>query len=140
MAPTGLTKDVGWNIGVSKTLPYSVPEVWDFVVSPAGIALWLGEGARLAEGARYETADGTSGEVRSLHENDRVRLTWHPADWSHESTVQVAVSAARAKTVLRFHQERLDSAAEREQQRAYWQQVMAAVVEQLAETPSGPSR
>ncbi|GAB3926309.1 SRPBCC domain-containing protein [Kribbella albertanoniae] len=129
--PTGQTKDAGWNIGVSKTLPYPVNEVWEFVVSPAGIALWLGDGVELTDGAPYKTDDGTVGEVRSLHEDDRVRLTWHPADWPHESTVQVAVSAAGSKTVLRFHQERLADADERERQRTHWQQVMAAVIEGL---------
>ncbi|TWD83626.1 activator of Hsp90 ATPase-like protein [Kribbella amoyensis] len=133
MTPVGLTKDAGWNIGVSKTLPYSVPELWEFVTSPAGIALWLGEGVELVTGAEYETADGTRGEVRSRRERDRVRLTWHPADWSYESTVQVAVVAAGAKSVLRFHQERLMSSDDRERQRAHWQQVMAAVVARLAD-------
>jgi len=131
MTPTGLTKDAGWNIGVSKTLPHSVEDVWDFVISPEGVALWLGSGVALQDGASYETDDGTVGEVRSLHRNDRVRLTWQPADWSHDSTVQVAVSPSGGKTVLRFHQERLASADERERQRAHWSQVMTAMVEKL---------
>lgn len=127
----GKTKDVGWEIGVSKTLPYSVPELWDFLTSPEGIAVWLGDGASLAPGATYETKDGTTGEVRGFREKDRVRLTWHPADWSHESTVQVALSAAGPKTVVRFHQERLASAEERTRQRTHWQQVMTALVAAL---------
>jgi uncharacterized protein YndB with AHSA1/START domain len=131
MTPTGLTKDAGWNIGVSKTLPHSIEDVWDFVISPEGVALWLGSGVALQDGTSYETDDGTVGEVRSLHRNDRVRLTWQPTDWSHDSTVQVAVSPSGEKTVLRFHQERLASADERERQRAHWSQVMAAVVEKL---------
>ncbi len=129
--PTGLTKDVGWNIGVSKTLPYAVAHVWSFLLSPAGVALWLGTGAQLATGAPYETVDGTVGEVRSLHADNRIRLTWQPADWSHESTVQVTVSASAAKTVLRFHHERLADADERERQRTHWEAVMAAVVQAL---------
>ncbi|WP_405058014.1 SRPBCC domain-containing protein [Kribbella sp. NBC_01505] len=129
--PTGQTKDAGWNIGVSKTLEYDVSDVWTFLLSPAGVALWLGGGATLADGAPYETDDGTVGEVRSLHDNNRVRLTWQPADWAHESTVQVAVSASGNKTVLRFHQERLANADERERQRVHWEQVMTAVVQGL---------
>jgi len=76
MAPVGETKDAGWNIGVSKTLPYSVPELWDFITSTEGITLWLGEGAVLENGSAYKTADGTTGEVRSIREHDRIRLTW----------------------------------------------------------------
>ena len=39
----GQTKDVGFNIGVSRTLPYPIEVVWSFVTGPAGLALWLGE-------------------------------------------------------------------------------------------------
>lgn len=40
--PTGLTRDAGWEIGVSKTLPRPPAEVWDFIASPAGVALgWV---------------------------------------------------------------------------------------------------
>jgi hypothetical protein len=40
MAPVGLSKDAGWEIGVSKTLPYSVPELWEFVSSAESPSGW----------------------------------------------------------------------------------------------------
>lgn len=127
----GQTKDVGFNIGVSRTLPFPREVVWAAIMSPEGVALWLGEGATLVKGERYETIEGTVGEVRSLHPFDRVRLTWHPRDWDHESTVQVAISASGAKTVLRFHQERLDGPEERARQRDHWREVMDSIVDLL---------
>ncbi len=66
-------------------------------------------------GAEYETANGTVG------------------DGDHDSTVQVRLSGAGAKTTLRFHQEWLSGAEEREEQRAYWQDVTERVVAALAE-------
>lgn len=127
--PTGLTKDVGWQIGVSRTLPHPVPVVWDFVSGPEGLALWLGPGAAPApeRGAPYRTADGVTGEVRGYHPRDRIRAT-------HGSTTfQVALvsSADGARTVLRFHEERLTSAAEREERRTHWRRVMDRVAEAL---------
>lgn len=127
----GQTKDAGFNIGVSKTLPFPPEVVWAAIMSPKGVALWLGEGAALLKGERYETADGTVGEVRSLHELDRVRLTWHPRDWHHESTVQVTVSPRGAKSVLNFHQERLAGPQERARQRDHWREVMASIIDLL---------
>lgn len=130
----GQTKDVGFQIGVSKTLPFPVEQVWGLLTSASGVALWLGEGVELgrSKGDRYETADGTRGEVRSFHECDRVRLTWHPAAWDHSTTVQVAVRAvADDKTVLTFHQEWLSDATERERQRDHWRTVMANVLAAL---------
>src|ERR1044072_2360580 len=126
----GKTADVGWNIGVSRTLPYAAATVWDFLVSRDGVAIWLGAGVELPRepGAEYETANGTVGEVRSVAEGDRVRLAGRPSDWDHDSTVQVRLSGSGAKTTLRFHQEWLSDAEEREEQRAYWQGVTEAVV------------
>lgn len=116
-------------------MPYSPESVWDFLVSRDGVAIWLGPGAELPRetGAEYETANGTVGEIRSFVEGDRVRLTWRPRDWDHGSTVQVRLSGTGTKTTLRFHQEWLSDAEEREQQRAYWQDVTERVVAALAE-------
>jgi uncharacterized protein YndB with AHSA1/START domain len=131
----GKTADVGWEIGVSRTVAHPGGDVWDFLVSREGVAIWLGPGVELPreKGEAYETANGTAGEIRSFVEGDRVRLTWRPRDWDHDSTVQVRLSASGAKTRLVFHQERLADAEEREEQRAYWQDVTDRVVAALAE-------
>ncbi len=86
-------------------------------------------GAR--EGRDDETGDGTVGEVRSFRPLDRIRLTWQAPDWDHESIVQVAIRAKGAKTLIRFHQERLANAAERERQRQHWSAVMDEVLAAL---------
>jgi uncharacterized protein YndB with AHSA1/START domain len=137
--PTGLTRSAGWEIGVSRTVAYALEEVWDFLTSPEGTVVWLGVGVhRLDEpGLPYETTTRTSGEIRSFHPLDRLRLTWQPPDWTHDSTVQVTVSTAGpGRTMLRFHQERLADAEEREQQRAHWRTVIDAVVSGLENRPA----
>ncbi len=130
----GRTRDAGWQIGVSKTVDHPVAVVWDFITSPEGIAIWLGEGVTVLSerGAGYETAAGVRGETRSFRDLDRVRLTWQPPDWTHDTTLQLTVSSAgegRARLVV--HQERLADAAEREQQRTHWQGVVDALVAAL---------
>ena len=72
-----LRSHVGFQIGVSKTVDHSPETVWQLLTSPEGIRLWLGEGAELQprKGAPYRTSAGTTGEIRSFRENDRVRLT-----------------------------------------------------------------
>jgi uncharacterized protein YndB with AHSA1/START domain len=132
--PTGLTKGAGWEIGVSRSVAFPPEEVWDFLTSAEGSAVWLGAGVQRLDqpGSTYQTSDGTSGEVRSFRPLDRVRLTWQPEDWSHDSTVQFTLSRTTSgRTLLRFHQERLADATEREQQRAHWQGVLDAVVTAL---------
>ncbi|ULR50507.1 SRPBCC domain-containing protein [Streptomyces deccanensis] len=125
---TGLTKDAGWQVGVSRTLPQSPAAVWEFISGPRGLELWLGAGARLTPepGAEYETDAGATGEVRGYRPGDRIRVTYG------DTTVQVAVSAAGGgRSVLVFHQERMAGPEERERQRAHWRRVMDRVAEEL---------
>ncbi|MFD6675118.1 SRPBCC domain-containing protein [Rhodococcus zopfii] len=123
----GKTRDVGWQIGVSTTLPYPIDAVWSLIVGDP--SLWLGAGSEIPhdKGVQWQSDDGTTGELRSRHESDRVRLTWRPSTWSHDTTVQVAVQATPAGTVLRFHQERLAGPGERQQQRGHWQAALARI-------------
>jgi uncharacterized protein YndB with AHSA1/START domain len=131
--PTGLTKDVGWEIGVSRTLPLPLEEVWSFLTSPDGTAVWLDEALDLptTKGEPITTRGGAVGELRSHRPGDRVRLIWRPAGWSHDTTLQVAVSGGEDKTTIRFHQEHLADADERERQRAHWQGVIQALADRL---------
>jgi uncharacterized protein YndB with AHSA1/START domain len=127
--PVGLTKDAGWEIGVSRTLARPAAEVWDLLTSARGSALWLGPGLEwpAARGTAYELDDGTVGEVRSFRPLERLRLTWQPPDWDHGSTVQIAIVDNGDRTRVTFHQERLADAAERERQRAHWSAAMDRV-------------
>lgn len=43
----GKTKDAGWEIGVSRTLPHEPEALWDFVTGAEGLPLWLGSGVAL---------------------------------------------------------------------------------------------
>jgi uncharacterized protein YndB with AHSA1/START domain len=130
----GHTRDAGWQIGVSKTIDRPAAEVWAFITSPAGIAIWLGEGVTVLSdlGAGYETTAGVRGETRSFRDLDRVRLTWWPRDWTHDTTLQLTVSpVGEGRSRLGVHQERLADATEREQQRRHWKGVVTALTEAL---------
>lgn len=121
----GRTKDAGWQIGVSRTVAHPVDAVWPALVSDDGLAVWLGPGVRFSgePGEPYETDSGVTGELRSYRPGDRIRLTWQPADWTHDSTVQIALEDKGPKTGVRFHQERLADSDERELQRSHWKRV-----------------
>lgn len=127
--PTGLTRDAGWQIGVSRTLPVDVADAWRFVVSTAGLRVWLGDDVNtpLAKGQQFTTADGTVCEIRSLHDEDRIRLTWQPPGRPRPATVQLALTPAKSGTTFRFHTERLVDADEREHMRAHWKGVLDAI-------------
>jgi hypothetical protein len=75
-------------------------------------------------GTPYETADGTTGEVRSFHPHDRIRLSRLEPGRREPSIVQVTVRPAPSGATIGFHEERLADAKERERRRHHWTTVM----------------
>ncbi|WP_017599350.1 SRPBCC family protein [Nocardiopsis lucentensis] len=138
MGEVGLTRDAGYQIGVSRTLPLPAERVWRFMTGEEGLELWLGPSpsVELRRGGGYRTADGAEGEVRGLREGPRyhVRLTHRPPDGA-ETTVQVAVTPKGERSVLRFHQERMGGPRERARRREHWRRIMDSVEGTL--TPAG---
>ena len=98
--PVGKTKDAGWQVGVSRTVPLSPEEAWARIEDTA---TWLGVEAD---------------DVRSFRPLDRIRVGWNG------TIVQVALSEARTGTKVTFHQERMADADERERQREHWRGVL----------------
>ncbi len=122
----GETASAGFEIGVQKSLPLTPAQAWNLLTEPEGRALWLGTvpDLRWEKRAAYATAEGTRGEVRSFTPGKLVRLTWQPLHFPAPSTLQVSLTPSGAKTALRFHQEKLDSAETREEMRAHWRKVL----------------
>jgi uncharacterized protein YndB with AHSA1/START domain len=132
VSPVGLTKDAGWEVGVSRTLPVGLDDAWEVLVGDDAVAVWLGEldGLPTAKGDTYRTAAGATGELRSFRPGDRIRLTYQAPGRTvaRPTTLQVAVSPGRSatgpSTVVRFHQEHLANADEREAMRKHWAGVL----------------
>lgn len=131
--PVGKTKDAGWQIGVSRTVSAELDSVWTYLISPEGLATWLGVGVAtpLAVGDKYRTNSGTEGEIRSLRPYDRVRLTWQPSGRQTHATIQIALTATATGCTIRFHTERLEDAEERERMRLHWKGIADAVESDL---------
>jgi len=128
---TGLTKDVGWELGVRRTAHAPLETTWAFLTGD-GLPIWLGD-TLLPSVAHepYETPDGTHGVLRSRIDGQRVRLTWQPAGWEHDSTLQLTVLPAASGTTIAFHQERLAGPDERETMLEHWTQVVERLVDAL---------
>ena len=128
---TGLTKDVGWELGVRRTAHASLETTWAFLTGE-GVRIWLGNTTLPNESHEpYETTDGTHGELRSRIDGQRVRLTWRPAGWEHDSTLQLTVLPAADGTTIAFHQERLAGPDERETMLEHWTDVAERLVEAI---------
>jgi uncharacterized protein YndB with AHSA1/START domain len=124
--PVGLTKDVGYEIGVRRTLPIDLKAAWKLITSEEAVSLWLGNPADIdfSKGAEYELSDSSQGEVRVFEPNSHLRITWQPQGWQHASLIQVRVMPAKTGTTISFHQEHLPGSAEREQRRLHFEAVL----------------
>ncbi len=121
----GKTKDAGWEVGVRRTVPASIEDVWDFLFED-GLPLWLGEATLVLEkGAEYETTDDIRGRIIGYTPGFRIRLTWQPGEWDHDSTLQLTVREAETGTTIAFHQERLSGREERKIMLGHWKDVVA---------------
>ena len=124
---TGLTKDAGWELGVRTTVPAPLDEVWRYLLSD-GLPVWLGDIAAVPteNGATFETADGVRGTIRSFTDATRIRLTWRPDDWPHDTVLQLTVKQAATGTTIGIHHEKLADRDERKLMLGHWKNVAAA--------------
>ncbi|GIO14033.1 hypothetical protein J19TS2_35880 [Cohnella xylanilytica] len=128
----GLTADAGYQIGVRRTLPIGRDRAWDFLLSPEGRRLWLGDvtDLQLQAGAVYRSVEGIAGEFRVVKPKEQLRLTWQPKGWEKPSTLQIRLLSSRPdKTTLSFHQEKLSDAAARERMKERWEEALAVIAE-----------
>ncbi|HSH46423.1 MAG TPA: SRPBCC domain-containing protein [Longimicrobiales bacterium] len=128
----GETAEAGFQVGVQRTVAVGHQRMWDVLTSPEGLRWWLGDGAgavQLSEGARYELADGSSGQVRVVRPGGHLRVTWHPEGWPRPSTIQARVMPKGEKTVVGFHEEHLPGPGEREERRTHFRAALDRLVE-----------
>lgn len=125
----GRAPDVGFEIGVSRTVPLPADEAWRRLTGPDGVRVWLGDlpGLRFEAGERYRLSDGTTGEVRVVVAGERLRVTRRPEGWARAATVQLRVTPKGGRSVVAFHEEHLPSVEEREARRAHFQAAIAAI-------------
>ena len=125
----GPARDAGWDVGVRKTVPAPVAEVWTYLLGP-GLPMWLGEIPELPtkKGVRYRTADGVRGTIRGYAQQKNVRLTWQPEDWPHETTLQLTVTKAGEGTTIHIQHEDLADREERRMMVGHWHRVADSLV------------
>ncbi|UUZ82872.1 SRPBCC domain-containing protein [Paenibacillus sp. P26] len=132
--PVGVTASAGVQIGVRRTPPVAKEEAWRFLTSPEGLKLWIGKlsAFELQKGFKYESKEGTFGELRVVNPMDKLRMTWQRLDWDQPSTLQIyLLSGGPGKTTVSFHQEKLEDLYMREVMKRHWEEVLDQMNERL---------
>lgn len=117
-----------YSMTVSRTLPLGRAQLWGWMMSEAGMAVWLEPLSpfKVKKGAQFEVGGGIFGEVRTLKKPERVRFTWQDEDWEKPSVVQLFIIPRTAKKcILVFGHEKLTSDRLRLEMREHWQASIA---------------
>jgi uncharacterized protein YndB with AHSA1/START domain len=130
----GETKTQGVEIGVSKTIPVRADKLWRYVFSNEGLKIWLGEidGFKLEPGFKFQTKDGTVGEIRTVKANERIRISYLPKDFNKPSTLQIYFMQKIDKTSLGFHNEKLENKKMREIMKKHWGEVLSNIYDKFS--------
>jgi uncharacterized protein YndB with AHSA1/START domain len=132
----GETADVGYQIGVRRTVAATIEQTWELLTSQEGVELWIGPMAAplpIEAGTEFQAANGVEGKLRIVKPPVQLRLTWRRPEWPTASTLQIRVlpAADSAKSTISFHQEKLANGMQREEMKLHWEAVIAALAERL---------
>jgi len=125
--PVGKTKDAGVQIGVRRTFDVSKEMAWDFLTSPQGLSLWIGDvpGFRTEVGHEYESKEGIFGKISVAIPYQKLRMTWQRPEWESPSRLQLYIMSTNAgKTTVSIHQEMLEDVYMREVMRRHWEEML----------------
>jgi uncharacterized protein YndB with AHSA1/START domain len=122
----GLTMDAGWQVGIRRTFPIKAHDAWEFLLSPEGMALWLGKVKAMewAVGKSFKTSSGIEGTINTFKPNSHMRMSWRKKGWDHFSMLQPRIMKGVGRSVISFHHDRLTDAEQRAEMKVYWSEVM----------------
>lgn len=129
-----------WSLIATKSLHIGAANVWKFLLSEKGQALWLKPLAPIVIRPKsfFETADGYFGEIRTMKTARSLRLTWRDPEWTKPSYVTVhLVPRPGAKSLVAFGHAKIPEAATQVRLRERWKLVLEQITSSL--TPARAS-
>ncbi|MBO9730630.1 MAG: SRPBCC domain-containing protein [Chitinophaga sp.] len=131
--PVGLTSSQGWEMGIRRTFPISIHQAWELLFTPPILGVWLDNNANIAfqKGDSYTTSNGIHITVTAVTTTKVIRMKWQRENEPTASILQIRVIPVKEKTTVSFHQEHLQNEADRERMKAYWENVLDKISEQI---------
>jgi activator of HSP90 ATPase len=127
------TKDLGYQISVSKVFPLPTHKMWDFLLSDLGIATWLGkislEDFELQK--QFVTDKGVEGKLTVFVPDCHLRFKWKPSNWDKQSTVELRVKNSKGKSSVIFHHTGFYKIELQEELRQYWKEIITKMIDEL---------
>lgn len=115
-----------YSVTVVKTIYLDGSKLWKFMMSPAGVAIWLKplSEVKIKPKVQFESEGGIFGEIRTMKAPERIRMTWQDTDWLKPTVVQILViGRVKGKAMLVIQHEKLIDGRLKNQIRESWKQV-----------------
>lgn len=116
----------------SRTFYTSAERLWDLLESTQGQAVWLKPLSPFKFKPKnvFETEDGVFGEIRTMKEGVRLRMTWQDTDWQKATLLQVYVSGrSEDKSFLVFSHEKIKDARTKNLLKERWLRTLSELAD-----------
>lgn len=113
---TGWTKESGWQFGIRRSVLLPLEEVWNFLFSKEGTALW---------------SKGVVTGYTTHRHLSHIRTKWKKDDWPNIAALQMRVMANKDKTMIAFHIDKLLNKDQREETGKHWKEIMSELTQKL---------
>jgi activator of HSP90 ATPase len=127
------TKELGFQVSVSKTFKVSTEIMWEFILSEKGIHVWLGE-INIDDfdiQKQFITKEGIEGKLTVFVPECHLRLKWKPSIFEKQSTVELRITNTNGKAKVIFHHTRFYKIEQQEILRRYWKNVILKMTIEL---------
>ncbi len=104
-----LTESVDTTVVVRRSVSQSLKDVWKLLVTQEGAEALLGPGGSLGDkGDSWHANDGSYGVVRSYHPLEQIRFSWHVAEDTPKTLVDVhLLTGEDGQTVLEIRHDHI---------------------------------
>ena len=115
---TGLTKDAGWQVGIRKTMPSSLDNIWNAFFSEEGSKLW---------------DNGVNTNFSTFKPHSHIRTKWKHQSFKESANLQIRFipSVNNDKTTIAIHVDQLENEDQREEAKKYWSKIIDALASLL---------
>lgn len=118
----------------TKAMNVPAKDLWKFVTSNPGLAMWLRplSPIQIKAGQEFETEGGVFGSIRTLKAPLRIRLSWQETEWPRPSVVQVLiVDRKKGKSMLVIQHDGLMASRLKLQMRDHWKEILQTLHSEL---------